>query len=75
LEETSQALHDPEGGSPIIGVVISDIPAQKRAEEGAGAFAKMARQASLLDAVMESLPVGLALLDAEGGHHAGKPRV
>jgi PAS domain-containing protein len=46
--------------------VISDITAQKRAEEGAGAFGKMARQASLLDAVMESLPVGLALLDAEG---------
>jgi signal transduction histidine kinase len=56
-----------EDGTPVSRVVISDITEQKRAEEERAAYAKMVRQKSLLDAVMESLPVGVALLDAQGG--------
>ena len=48
-----------DAGTPLSRVVISDISEQKRAEE------ERAAQKSLLDAVIESLPVGLALMDAK----------
>jgi PAS domain S-box-containing protein len=60
------ATSEDEDGTLISRVVISDITEQKRAEEERAAYAEMVRQKSLLDAVMESLPVGLALLDANG---------
>jgi PAS domain S-box-containing protein len=56
-----------EDSTPISRIVISDVTEQKRAEEERAAYAEMVRQKSLLDAVMESLPVGLALLDTEAG--------
>jgi PAS domain S-box-containing protein len=48
-----------EEGTPLSRVVISDLSERKRAEE------ERAAQKSLLDAVIESLPVGLALMDAK----------
>jgi PAS domain-containing protein len=56
-----------EGGTPITRVVISDITEQKRAEDEREA------QKSLLDAVLESLPVGLALMDAQGSTMRANP--
>ena len=56
--ETAKARD--EVGTAVHRVVISDISEQKRAEE------ERAAQKSLLDAVMESLPVGLALVDGKG---------
>ena len=56
-----------QDGTPVIRIVISDITEQRRAEEERSGYAEMAaRQKSLMDSVMESLPVGLALLDGQG---------
>ena len=56
-----------ENGTSFSRVVVSDISEQKQAEEE-----RTARR-SLLDAVMESLPVGLALMDARGGTMRANP--
>jgi PAS domain S-box-containing protein len=56
-----------EDGTPGCRVVISDISEQKRAEDERAGYAEMAaRRKGLLEAVIESLPVGLALLDGQG---------
>ena len=49
-----------EGDNPVSRPIISDISEHKRAEDERSA------QKNLMDAVMESLPVGLALMDARG---------
>jgi PAS domain S-box-containing protein len=56
-----------DAGTTVHRLVISDISEQKRAEE------ERAAQKSLLDAVMESLPVGLALMDSRGGTMRANP--
>ena len=56
-----------EVGTTVIRIAISDITELKRAEDERAAYAEMAaRQKGLLDAVIESLPAGLALLDGQG---------
>jgi len=63
--ETAKAKD--EDGNPVSRVVISDIKEQKRAEE------ERAARKSLLDALMETLPVGLALMDARGATIRANP--
>jgi PAS domain S-box-containing protein len=63
--ETAKAQD--EVGTAVHRIVISDISEQKRAEE------ERAAQKNLLDAVMETLPVGLALMDARGGTLRANP--
>lgn len=68
LEETGQAIFDPAGKLQGLFGVTTDITARKRAEQKlAEAHAASVNETNRLSALMEALPVGVAIVDSNGG--------
>jgi PAS domain S-box-containing protein len=60
------------GGKPAIVGSVIDISAQKKAEQSLAALTlETETQRQRLSAIMESLPLGVAILDAQGGNIRG----
>jgi len=68
VEDTAAPIRDSAGDVIGVVVVFHDVTAKRRAEDAlAAAHAEAVSEKNVLNALMEALPVGVALIDAEGG--------
>jgi PAS domain S-box-containing protein len=69
IEDSAAPIPDAAGRAAGVVLVFHDVTEKRRVQAAlAAAHAEAVNEKNRLQAVMESLPVGVALLDAQGGH-------